>query len=318
MGELKNTFSWSFSAAQDFEECRRRRYWSKYGMWGGWNRDAAPEKKKAYQLNKMDNIYSLMGRAVEDAVMWCLREHQLGRTPSTEDAYQQVARPLLNGAWKESKQGKWKESPKNFCCLREHYYNAWTPEQEKERTQRAVEHTQTCIHNFIERVLPRLQSVQAKQEIPIGTIRQGDPESFQHDGIKIYAIPDYVYEQDGKWFIHDWKSGKAKDSHLKQVSIYGLWAHEKHGVPIDQVFLLIEYLASGQLAADDMTRERLDEINAFIAESVADMADYLEDGDIERNQPISREEWDLAVDRNACRNCNFYELCKPELEELSV
>ena len=65
MAELENTFSWSYSAASDFEVCRRRRYWSKYGKWGGWSPQASPEQRKAYQLDKMDNLYSLLGQAVD-------------------------------------------------------------------------------------------------------------------------------------------------------------------------------------------------------------------------------------------------------------
>ena len=49
MAELKNTFSWSYSASEDFDACRRKRYWSKYGMWGGWDRNASNEQKAAYR-----------------------------------------------------------------------------------------------------------------------------------------------------------------------------------------------------------------------------------------------------------------------------
>ena len=72
MAELKNTFSWSFSAGSDFDDCRRRRYWNKYGMWGGWGRNAPAESQLAYRLNKMNNRYSLQGQAAEEAVMWVL------------------------------------------------------------------------------------------------------------------------------------------------------------------------------------------------------------------------------------------------------
>ena len=45
-------------------------------MWGGWEKNATPETKKAYQLNKMDNRWGLMGQAAENSVMRVLRQHQ--------------------------------------------------------------------------------------------------------------------------------------------------------------------------------------------------------------------------------------------------
>jgi hypothetical protein len=47
---------------------------------------------------------------------------------------------------------------------------------------------------------------------------------------------------------------------------------------------------------------------------MADMADYLEDGDLRRNTPLAKEDWDLAPSRKPCRSCNFYELCLPEFD----
>ena len=90
MAQLINTFSWSFSAAADFDECRRRRFWSKYAMWGGWAKSAPAISQKAYMLNKMDNRYSIMGKAVEDSIMWILRQNQNGKICSAQDAYEQL------------------------------------------------------------------------------------------------------------------------------------------------------------------------------------------------------------------------------------
>ena len=48
----KSVFSWSFSAAEDFEQCRRRRYWSKYAMWGDGKLPLRMSRKTAYRLLK--------------------------------------------------------------------------------------------------------------------------------------------------------------------------------------------------------------------------------------------------------------------------
>lgn len=309
MAELVNTFSWSFSAASDFEGCRRKRYWSKYAAWGGWDAHAPTTARTAYRLNKMESRHTLQGRGTEEAVCWMLRAYQAGRAPTADEAYDAAARPLLNAAWKQSKSGAWRADPKRNVCLHEHYYPELHPDLDPQWTQTLKEHVQTCVRKFVETVWPRLADVTPDDEVSVDRL-----ESFELDGLKVYAIPDYVVRQDAVWHIHDWKAGRPRPEHSKQLAVYGLWAHEKHGVAPDQIRVYIEYLKEGRVAMEQVTSEMLDEIRAFIAESSMDMADYLEEGDARRNKPRPREEWDMTADRATCARCNFYELCKPEFE----
>jgi len=89
----------------------------------------------------------------------------------------------------------------------------------------------------------------------------------------------------------------------------------KHGVPAEQLKVYIEYLKEGRVAMEPVTAEMLDEARALIVESSTDMADYLHDGDAQRNKPLPREEWDMTPDRRICARCNFHELCKQEFVE---
>lgn len=313
MAELKNTFSWSFSAARDFETCRRRRYWSKYAMWGGWNRSAPDISQRAYRLNKMDSGPGLMGQAVEEAVMWVFRQKLAGLEVTVDQAYETVAKPFLNRCWKESKDGQWKQQPKKYCCLHEHYYPDFVrnPEWPKD----TVEKTKLCIENFIKMVLPRFAEVAPADVLEIATVEKGDPESFEFEGVKIYAIPDFVYRVGDQLHIHDWKAGRAHDHHLDQVSLYGLWANVKHGYAPEKVNVFVEYLQLGKVTAKQLTPEDLEAVKASIEESVADMTEYLEGADRKRNVPVGIEEWDLAPDRSPCQRCSFFELCEPEFKE---
>ena len=182
MAELINTFSWSCSAAEDFEECRRKRYWAKYAMWNGWKSTATPLQKAAYRLSKMDNRFSLLGYAVEEAVMWIIRQQQAGQAVTAEQAYETVARPLLNRSWKESRERQWAVEPKKFCCLREHYYDALDAETQKQCVAYIMEQTKRCLGNFIAGVLPKLAAVKPAQEVAIAKAGLGDPESFALEG----------------------------------------------------------------------------------------------------------------------------------------
>ena len=318
MGELKNTFSWSFSAAKDFETCPRKRYWSKYRMWNGWNADADPECRAAYRLNKMSSRHTLKGVAVEDSIMWVLRRRQMGQEVTMNDAYEQIARPLLNGAWQDSRQQRWKQNAKKFTCLHEHYYPQFLPDSQQDWPKRIALEVKQCITNFIDQVLPRLMDIRADQEVPVCTVQMGDPESFEFDGIKVYAIPDYVYRDGDLLHIHDWKAGRPMDSHASQLAVYGLWAGIRHGVRPENIETHLEYLMTGQTASARLREEDVAEISQHIRSTAADMAEYLENADREANVPVGREEWDMAAERSVCSRCNFYELCAPELAELGL
>ncbi len=313
MAELVNKFSWSFSASEDFEECRRRRYWSKYAMWGGWRGDASPIQRAAYRLNKMENRYSIQGQAVEQSVMWALRNKQNGKDVTVEEAYEAVAKPFLNRCWKESTGRLWEADPKRYCCFREQYYKTLKKEDEKAWVVAIVEHVKKCIGIFLEKVLPRLKDVTAGDEIEIRTIEVGDPESFEMSDVKIYAIPDYVYQVDDDFHIHDWKSGKVKESHMQQLAIYGLWANVKHGIPADKIHVDIEYLADGTVRECQLTDADLQMARKYFENSMGDMASYLVDADMKKNEPLPQEEWELAESQRICRMCNFYQLCEKEL-----
>ena len=315
MAKLKNVFSWSHSAATDFELCRRKRYWSKYGAWGGWESNAPPECKTAYRLNKMDNRFSVQGTVAEEAVMWMLKEHQAGRAVNEEEAFQRVARGMLRRCWDESTQGVWRQRVK-ACCLHEHYYPAFHDMGEREMIFQVADAVKACLKNFREQVLPRLAHVTPEMEIPIAVVGKGDPEHFVFEGVKVYSIPDYVYVEAGKWHIVDWKSGKPKPEHASQVVMYALWAHEKHGVSPENITLSLEYLQSGERLELPVTAGDLEQARERLRDSVQDMSQYLIHADIQRNQALPKSEWDLCFDPGLCRRCAFFELCAPELEGL--
>lgn len=311
-----NTFSWSFSAAEDFEACRRRRYWSKYGMWGGWANNATPEQRTAYRLCKMDNRWGLMGQAAENAIMWVLKQHQQGNPVDAAAAWNTIARPFLTRKWNESNEGKWRNSPKQYCCLREHYYK--TMEDENEAKRQVAAQVQNCITNFVNKVLPRIRGISPSQEFQIATPEQGgDVENFIYEGVKIYSIPDYAYRIGDEVHIHDWKAGRIKaDQHRLQLSLYALWAIVKHGAKLENIFLYVEYLNEGQVLPFQLTAEALEETKALMSDSVGEMSEYLVDCDRAKNEPLPMEEWELTLDPVNCSQCNFYELCKPELDAL--
>ncbi len=314
MAKLINVFSWSHSAAGDFEQCRRKRYWSKYGAWGGWEADASSECKTAYRLNKMTNRFCLYGVATEDAVMWMLRAFQQGRTVTVEEAFDAVARPQLRKAWDESTGKVWQRFAK-AACLHEHYYPQFCDLKDMEIMRQIADVVKTCLKNFQESVLPRLAEIRPEMEIQVGVVGKGDAEHFLFEGVKVYAIPDYVYVQEGVWHIIDWKSGSPKPEHLEQLALYALWASVKHGIAADKIQLRLEYLQHGTHESFSVSEEELEVVKARILESVQDMAQYLEEGDFAKNIALPKVEWDMCYEAGICHQCSFFELCRRELKE---
>ncbi len=314
MPELQNTFSWSVSAREDFQECRRRRYWSKYAMWNGWQSTAAPLQRAAYRLTKMENRFTIQGNAVERAAMWLLAEHRAGRQPGVEEAYAEIARPYLNRCWSESRNRLWQSNPKRHCCLHEHYYREHHQTPEPEMVARMTDTIKTCLAHFNSALLPRLAQINPAADVPIAAAGAGDPEFFMLDEIKIYAIPDYVCRAGANLEIYDWKSGAPRPSHTDQMAVYGLWAHRKHRQPPENIVIRLEYLAAGKSLQTTLTAADIEKTEQMIRHSTAEMGEYLENADLRRNIPLPCEDWELSADIHICRHCNFYELCKPELE----
>lgn len=277
-------------------------------MWGGWKRNAPPESRAAYRLNKMDNIWSLTGQAVEESVMRALRQVQAGRLLGPEEVFETVARPFLRQKWTESKRGEWQENPKQKCCLREHYYGVMG--DEKAVAERITAQIKACVDHFYASVLPRLKQIGAEQELPVRTANgAGDPEHILFNGVKVYVIPDYAYRIGGAFHIHDWKAGKVKASHREQLGLYALWAREKFRARPEDIFLYVEYLREGQVAPFQLDTAGFAAMEDRIESSVAEMSEYLVDFDREKNEPLPCEEWELAADPDTCSTCNFYELC---------
>lgn len=282
-------------------------------MWGGWEKNAAPKTKQAYRLNKMTNRWGIMGVATEETIMRVLRQHQAGNPITAEEAYEKVARPFLIRCWKESRNGDWKQKPKQFCCLHGHYYNTMT--DEKAAIGAIREQVMNCTQNFIEKVLPRIEKITFEQEIRIQTPEQGgDPENITWNNVKMYVIPDYAYRIGNQMHIHDWKAGKIKESHRDQLAGYALWAEVKYNEKIEDTFLYVEYLNEGQVLPFQLKTEEFDKQKSRIEASVAEMSEYLVDFDREKNEPLPKEEWELAADPNSCKLCKFYELCRLEQE----
>jgi len=320
MSELKNTFCWSFSQAKDFNECRRRHYWNRYGFWGGWDAMAPPDARTAYRLKQIRNKWSLIGEAVDRTIHEVIDRTVVGAAVSLDTCLGKAG-DWLRHAWRQHQSEKWRSEPKRCACIRELYYNEIPSGASADRDSWAESvkaRTETCLRNFFVHVLPRLGHLKPNDLLPVARPEQGDPEHFHLGTIKVYAIPDCAYRNGATAVIHDWKTGIRRDEHRRQLAIYGVWAQTKHRVTADAISLLAEYLESGEsseIAYDGVIAGKT--CDAIVA-SVNDMRRFIVNGDTERNEALPIEAFPKTDDFKKCRQCNYRELCDRQFTALAA
>lgn len=293
---FKNEFRWSHSRQGNFEKCRRLYYLRYYAMWGGWRSSAKPIQRLCYRLSKMTNQYMLPGSIVHDAVEWCLKIVELGRSPTLNDV-KEMAINKARRAWRESTNQVWLHDPKYACNLFEHYYGR---EIDTERMKATIE---DCLNNFYTYALPIIMSCKDSWK---------SLEEFQNFNTDYYTLGlkmDLAYELDGRIHIIDWKTGSPNEAVKRQLMVYALYASRQWGYAAGDIQITAFYLRTNKvesvIPAEESLAERLEQIDAQVNE----MAAYLVDCDLERNEPLSPKMFPRTEGEWKCGNCFYREVC---------
>lgn len=306
MSESRNIFGWSFDEAMAFEECPRKRFWAVYAAEGLVPGAGAGLCARASRLRGMTDRDALKRLAVKRAVEWIIGEQRAGRLVGAEEAYEAVARPLLNEVWLASTRSEWRVDPAK-ACLHEHYYPALHADLAPDWPALLREQVLASLVYFVEGVCPRLGGLDGEDEVLMGHWAKMDA-----DPCAVRVCVDYGYRDPEGWCLHEWIAGPPAERHLHKAALGVWWVHRQYGVVPDSIRYYLEYLEIGQVAMELGSGDLIRAGQALVAASVRDMADYLEREDIRVNRPLPREEWDMTPDRSLCELCAYYELCKPE------
>src|SRR5690606_636933 len=115
-------------------------------MWNGWSDNADPLSRLCYRLSKMQNLDMWAGSIVHDCIQGCLQRIRCGTDPmESAAAMQEEAVNRLRQGWIQSKNEKWRTSPKWNLNLFSHYYGLEIP---KSRTDQIKTKILTCLENF--------------------------------------------------------------------------------------------------------------------------------------------------------------------------
>jgi hypothetical protein len=295
---LVNTFSWSLSRQQMFNDCRRQYYLNYYGAWGGWADEAPSPARLAYRLKQIVGLDVWVGDILHRVIESELAHVRRGFRPRAE-LLKERARSLLNLEWKQSIEQRWRENAKHNRNLFEHYYGM---EVDKERRARLREKLFTCLDSFGS--LPLLAQLAVAPPEAWITVEQLD--TFVVDCVPVYVKIDCAVALDGLTWIIDWKSGKGSDRDAEQTFCYGLYAMQKWGTPLDRMRTLLAYLFLNETREEAVTAERALAMQERIVSGIHAMRGCLRDP---AANVACEDDFPLTDNHRLCRRCCFHELC---------
>lgn len=303
--EFKNTFSWSVSRDNTLRECPRMYFFSYYGHWGGWNRDADKRTRDIYVLKNLKNRYTWPGQVVHECIARSLQNLSRGIPVLKIEEILRITRTMMREDFRQSRSGRYRENPKTYAGLFEHEYSVDVTDEEWKATADGVDR---CLTNFYGSDQYRALADLAPEHF----LEIEEFAAFDFGDTKVRIKLDCVTREDDRIVVWDWKTGKReKDEGVSpQMACYALYAHDAYGVPVDRVVTRRFDLFRNRVFEDSVTQWSLDDIQTYIEGSIKDMQGLLKD----REGNIADEVNFRKVERRKiCLGCNFLKVCQPNI-----
>lgn len=300
-------WSWSFSRHQMFVSCPRRYYYNYYGSHNGWESGAPAEAVLAYRLKKLSNLYLVLGDALHKSAHHMVERVLEGRALPGADFVEEEIRRQLRRVWKSSRDDGdlFLRRPNRVDMLQEFYYQMEVSEDTLAKINERIKQVSRAI------VASTVWDELGARGVELVSCEEFD--TFTIDGTPVFAVPDLLYRSaGGGWTIVDWKTGEEVEDNQNQVSLYALYVQKKHGVSAQQIIARLEYLSLQTQNRFTFTPEHLKAVEEEAKASINRMRALLVD--TAENRPRPKEAFALTESRGFCPWCNFYELCKSELE----
>lgn len=301
-------WSWSFSRNQMFKSCARRYYYNYYGSHNGWEFSAPPSAALAYRLKKLTSLYLVLGDALHKSAEHIVERVIAGHDVPSADFVEEEVRRQLRRVWTSSQKAQelFMQRPNRVDMLHEFYYGMEISKQTIEKINlRATKVAKALVKSEIWEEL-------RKPDTELVSCEQFD--TFPLNGTPIYAVPDVLYKTSaGQWVIVDWKTGEEVEENRDQVALYALYVVKKHGVEVEAITARLEYLNLDTVESLNFTMNELEAVEHSAIQSMEEMQNLLLDPEV--NKPMPKEKFALTDARGLCPWCNYYELCREELEE---
>jgi hypothetical protein len=321
VGDIFNLLSWSNSKSNNLATCPRKVWNATFGTWGGWpNGDGDDLSRILYPLKKLKGRHGWAGDLVHRACQYTLERYVAGDQPTAE----QVALQFIRVARYEFKNdrdnevpnlAKWeirklKANQAHPVRMIEHRYGIKVSQAEWKKVMGKIE---TCIdHFFKSEIFSQLVSAKTQPWGDEEWLSTEELELIELDGVRVFIMADHVWRmEDGRIEVDDWKTGRPKMTDNEQMALYGVWAHRKWGVPIDQVQGRLVYLQTGEERVIRCSEESVEMVRARLAADVEDMKARGLQIDPETNHCTApMERWPMTTDERECGWCEYQGPCE--------
>jgi hypothetical protein len=230
-----------------------------------------------------------------------------GKVLPGADFVEEEIRRQLRKVWKSSRDDRdlFLRRPNRVDMLQEFYYQMEVSEETLAKINERIKQVSRAI------VASTVWGELGARGVELISCEQFD--TFTIDGTPVFAVPDLLYRSsEGSWTIVDWKTGDEVGDNQDQVALYALYVQNKHKVPAEKIIARLEYLSLQTQRQLTFTPEDLMVVEEKARASMKKMRDLLIDP--AENIPKSKKAFVLTDSRGLCPWCNFYELCKGELE----
>lgn len=302
METLKNEFSWSVSRQKEFEYCKRKYYYSKYGFWEGWPNGSGDAKAhEIYMLRNLRNKKAWAGSVVHDTIAKVLHKMKRGIMISYAKAHQYLVERMKED-FQNSKNKKYKENPKKIVGLYEHEYGEKITEEDLEEL---ISFASSCLKKFFESMIyEKLSKLDNDNWLYI------DSPGFNYflqGNVKIYVKPDLVF-RDGEYImLVDWKTSQSEGGdHTLQLGCYLAYICEKWHYEPHQVKMCEINLALCQEGTHTGSLKELQAVRKQITENLNEIKTFIRDPD---DNKADEEDFPRTHSPAKCRYCNFKRLC---------
>ena len=283
--KFTSILGWSVSRYDTFRKCKRQYYYQYYGKFD----------KNANQISLLKRLTSIpleIGNITHDVIAELLKMVR-------KDVLKVKYKSLIDFSERECKR-QLKEK-----CFFEKYYR----QKEEVNLDDLFPKVKSCLDSFRQSKWKNWLFEEGIKESEKWIIEPAGYGETRVGGLKAYLKVDFIFPKDERVVVLDWKTGKKNSAkHENQLIGYVYYASKQFEVGVDSIDAHIIYL--GDEYGESKARVNEFDTSRFedkVRKETEDMYEYC--SDIEENNPLPREEFQMVENLNICKFCNYKELC---------
>ncbi len=308
---LVNELSWSLSRHQKFTECRRAYWFHYYRSWGGWEPDAPAWKRELYVLKQLGNRFTWAGTIAHAAIRGTLTAIRARRPVDPERVLQRVHRVMRQDFVSSREKRQWRDTiRRDFNGLVEHEYGDAVSQESWHQAWVTV---RDALQWFFDSKWPSLaQSLQADDWLEVDNQAISE-SSHRLRGVKVYAVPDFAFRQDGTVHVIEWKTGDSARPHELQMVGSSLFVENRHGIALSQMRASVVFLNSGREQPVALNPAAVARYHSTFASSFSAMKSVL--ANTKKNVPLPEAAFTTAANPALCTRCPYRRPCRAEYRD---